>query len=299
VLVVLLGLVFAGLCLANLLAFLLVHVLYGLSFSQFGQLDTFPPGLPYVREAMLLTQAVAGVGLAVGALLVPVVYQQAIGPYFAPQPLTSAWWPLVASMLIICTIPLVSVFSTWNANVHLPSSWQALEQGARVSERHAQQLIHGLTQFQSAAQILGALCVMALLPTIAEELIFRGVLQPLIGRGLASPHAGIWLTAIFFSALHVQFFGFVPRILLGVLLGYLYAWSGNIVVPMAAHFTQNASQLLFLWLTQKGYVARVFSPDALQAWPWPTVLGSNLLTGGILYILSQRFASRIRRTQVA
>ena len=82
---------------------------------------------------------------------------------------------------------------------------------------------------------------------------------------------------------------------MGIILGYLYAWSGNILVSIAAHFTQNAGQLLLLWLAQKGYVAVRFNPDALHAWPWPTVLVSSLLTIGILYFLYQRFASRIAK----
>lgn len=295
VLIALVGLVFAGLCLANLLAFLLVYFLYGLSFSQFGQLDTLSPSLPHVREAVLLTQGVAGVGLGAGAIALPLLYKQAISHYFAPQRLTSAWWPLIASTLIICTVPFISVITTWNASVHLPNSWQSLEQWARVNETQGQQLIQKLTQFHSFSQLLVALLVMALIPAVAEELIFRGVMQRLLVRWLGSPHASIWLTAALFSALHVQFFGFVPRFILGVILGYLYAWSGNILVSIAAHFTQNAGQLLLLWLAQKGYVAVMFNPDALHAWPWPTVLVSSILTTGILYFLYQRFTNGIAK----
>lgn len=297
VFIALVGLVFVGLCLANLLAFLLVYFLYGLSFSQFGQLDTLSSNLPHAREAILLTQGVAGVGLAAGALAIPLLYQQTFRQYFAPRQLTSAWWLLLAIVLIICTIPFISALLTWNTSIHLPTGWQALEQWARIQEIHAQQLIQALTQFQSFPQFLVALLVMALLPAVAEELIFRGVMQPTLMRWLGAPHAGIWLTAIFFSAIHVQFFGFVPRFILGVLLGYLYAWNRNILVPMTAHFTQNAGQLLFLWLAQKGYATGVFNPAALPAWPWPTVLVSSLFTVGILYVFYQRFISGRARVE--
>jgi membrane protease YdiL (CAAX protease family) len=190
-------------------------------------------------------------------------------------------------------VPLASTLLSWNAQLHLPASWQALEHWARGQEQHAQQLIHSLTQFQSGSQFLAALLVLALLPTVAEEVIFRGVLQRQLGQWLGSAQAGIWLTAVLFSTLHVQFLGFVPRLLLGVILGYLYAWSGNLVVPMVAHFTQNAGQLLLLWLTQRGYLAPAFQPDAWQAWPWPVVLGPSLLTAGLFYLLHQRFKPRI------
>jgi membrane protease YdiL (CAAX protease family) len=288
-----LALVFAGLCLANFLAFLLVQLLYDFSFRQFGQLDTLAARLPHGQQALLLTQGVAGIGLAAGALAVPRLYQQPLRDYFAPRPLTSGWWPLGASGLLLCTVPLAATLLSWNAQLHLPASWQALEHWARGQEQHAQQLIHGLTRFQSAAQFLAALLVLALLPTVAEEVIFRGVLQRQLGRWLGSAQAGIWLTAVLFSALHVQFLGFVPRLLLGLILGYLYAWSCNLMVPMVAHFTQNAGQLLLLWLTQRRYVAPMFNPEAWQAWPWPVVLVSSLLTAGILYTLHQCFKHRL------
>lgn len=293
VLVVLVALVFAGLCLANFLAFLLVHLLYAYSFRQFGQLDTLAADLPHGRQALLLTQGMAGIGLAAGALTVPLLYQQPIRAYFAPRRLTSGWWPVGASGLLLCTVPLTSTLLSWNAQLHLPASWQGLEHWARDQEQHAQRLLHGLTQFQSVFQFLAALLVLALLPTVAEEVIFRGVLQRQLGRWLGSAQASIWLTAVLFSALHVQFLGFVPRLVLGLILGYLYAWSGNLVVPMVAHFIQNAGQLLLLWLTQQGYVAPVFNPDAWQAWPWPVVLVSSLLTAGLLYLLHQRFTHRL------
>jgi membrane protease YdiL (CAAX protease family) len=223
VLLILVALVFTGLCLANFLAFLLLHWLYAYSFHQFGQLDTLAASLPHGRPALLLTQGVTGVGLAAGALAVPRVYQQPLRAYFAPRRLTSGWWPVGASGLLLGTVPLASALLSWNTQVHLPAAGQRLEDWARGQEQHAQQLLDGLTHFQSGAQLLAALVVLALLPTVAEELIFRGVLQRQLGRWLGSAQAGIWLTAVLFSALHVQFLGFVPRLLLGLILGYLYA----------------------------------------------------------------------------
>ena len=92
--------------------------------------------------------------------------------------------------------------------------------------------------------------MIAILPAIGEELVFRGMLQPELQRATGNIHAAIWISAIMFSAIHLQFFGFVPRMLLGVMFGYLYYWSGNIIIPMLAHFVNNGFSLLMVYLYQ-------------------------------------------------
>jgi membrane protease YdiL (CAAX protease family) len=110
------------------------------------------------------------------------------------------------------------------------------------------------------------------------------VVQRNLVRWTGSRTAGVWLAAAIFSAIHVEFFGFVPRLLLGLVLGYLYEWSGNILLPMAAHFTQNALQLVLLYVAQhRAMVPAVLDPDANVALPWPLVAFSVVLGVGGLY----------------
>ena len=100
------------------------------------------------------------------------------------------------------------------------------------------------------------------------------------------------LAAALFSAVHLEFFGFVPRLLLGLVLGYLYEWSGNILVPIAAHFTQNAFQLLLLYLAQGHHLPTTFNPDSNAALPWPLVLLSAALSAGLLVLLYRYLPGR-------
>jgi membrane protease YdiL (CAAX protease family) len=81
--------------------------------------------------------------------------------------------------------------------------------------------------------------ILAVIPSIAEEMIFRGILQQILCRVFKSGHIGIWLTAILFSAIHLQFFGFLPRLILGLSFGYLFFWSRNLWLPVIAHFINN------------------------------------------------------------
>ena len=104
-----------------------------------------------------------------------------------------------------------------------------------------------LTDFDGPAALLVGLLVMALLPAIGEELLFRGLIQNGLQRLLGSPGAAIWATAAVFSAIHMQFVGFLPRLLLGAVFGYFYARSRNLLVPVTAHFFNNALTLGLLY----------------------------------------------------
>ena len=75
---------------------------------------------------------------------------------------------------------------------------------------------------------------------ITEEFLFRGALQRIIGKWTYNHHIIIWSAAIIFSTFHMQFFGFLPRMLLGAYFGYLLYWTRNIWIPVFAHFVNNA-----------------------------------------------------------
>jgi membrane protease YdiL (CAAX protease family) len=94
--------------------------------------------------------------------------------------------------------------------------------------------------------------VIAVLPGIGEELLFRGFLQNLLKRIFKNDHVAIWVAAVLFSAIHFQFYGFIPRMLLGALFGYIYVWSGNLLYPIIAHFVNNCVSLVALYVYQKG-----------------------------------------------
>jgi membrane protease YdiL (CAAX protease family) len=290
-LLLLVGLAIAGVSLASFLALVGAQVLFGVSATDFGTLTTSPGRHPQGWAALTLFQGLSLAGIGAGALVLPLVLRQSVGRYFAPRQLGAGWWLLAAGLLILCLVPALSSVVAWNAGAHFPSALHGFEQWARANEDQAADLTKFLTNFTSPGRLLAGLLAIAVVPAVAEELVFRGVVQPNLQRWFTSRHVGIWLTAATFSAVHVQFFGFVPRFLLGLVLGYLYEWSGNILVPMAAHFTQNAFQLVLLYLAQGRHLPATFDPDANQTLPWPTVLLSAALSIGLLYWLHQRMTA--------
>lgn len=279
-----------GLSLASFVALVIAKSSFGLSSAQFSDLTAHPARYPQAWPVIMLLQGLSLAGIGAGAVVLPRLLRQPVGAYFAPRRLGAAWWPLAAGLLIIIALPALSAVVAWNANAHFPAGLHGFELWARGQEDKNSELTKFLTQFTSLGRLLIGLVVIAVVPGVAEELVFRGVIQRNLVRWSGSRPVGVWLAAALFSAIHFQFFGFVPRFLLGLGLGYLYEWSGNILVPMAAHFTNNAFQLILLYLAQGGYLSASFDPDANQALPWPSVLLSAGLSLALLYVLRQRMA---------
>jgi uncharacterized protein len=176
---------------------------------------------------------------------------------------------------------VLSVVIEWNQNVHFPEFLKSFEEWARLKEDQLAILTKDLTQFDSLGYFLLALFVIGVVAGITEEYLFRGILQTQLLRWTKSHHAAIWISAILFSAFHVQFFGFVPRVLLGALFGYLYVWSGNLIVPIVAHFINNGLQVFALYLYQQGIIA--INMDSPEAASWPAIFVAALVFGVLAF----------------
>ena len=281
----------AGFCVGYAIIFAWAMLGFGLSLPELQSAMLAPTthpqgwGLMMMMQGVVLFSALAG-----GALALVSGMGYGWGEYFSPRRPVRLWWLLAAAALIVVILPFMSTLIAWNAGAHFPAFLHDFEVWARASEDKAAVLTKFLTRFTSGARFVVGVVVVALVPAVAEELVFRGVIQKNLVRWF-SPHVGVWLGAALFSAIHFQFFGFVPRFVLGLVLGYLYLWSGNILVSMAAHFTQNAFRLLLLYLAQRGQFGWGFDPDASDAMPWTLIVPSALLSAGLLYLLHQRLTA--------
>jgi membrane protease YdiL (CAAX protease family) len=132
--------------------------------------------------------------------------------------------------------------------MHLPSWLSGIEDWMMDKEKMADNLIDSLINSGSFWVMILNLFTIAFIPAIAEELIFRGVLQRIFGRLFKSLQAGIWFTAILFSAVHLQFYGFLPRFILGLTFGYLFFWGGILWLPIIAHFINNAFPVIYTYI---------------------------------------------------
>ena len=153
-------------------------------------------------------------------------------------------WILVIMgiFFLMAAYPLVNLSYLVNEAIPLPS-W------AITFEDQAADTLEAILNMPNPMILLLNIIIIAILPGIGEELIFRGIIQKQIGLMLKSPLAGIWISAFIFSAIHLQFEGFLPRMALGAVLGYLYYWTGNLWVPIIAHAFNNGIQVVLIYFT--------------------------------------------------
>lgn len=118
-------------------------------------------------------------------------------------------------------------------------SGSALEALLKPTEDRATALTQLILNYSGTGSLISTIFCIAIIPAICEELAFRGVLQPLIIGSTGNIHLGIWISALIFSFFHFQFYGFLPRLILGAMLGYLFVWSGGLWVSILAHFANN------------------------------------------------------------
>jgi hypothetical protein len=161
-------------------------------------------------------------------------------------------------ILSVTLLPVVGVLSAFNQNI-MPQEG-AVAEFMRNLEDAADNILSLVTSQRSSWDLVCNILIFAVLAGICEEFFFQGALQPLLTKWSQNPHIGILLTALIFSALHFQFYGFIPRFLLGVYLGYLFYWSRSLWLPILAHVLHNALSLLVDYTLQ----GRGIDTDSLQ-----------------------------------
>ena len=119
----------------------------------------------------------------------------------------------------------------------------------RQAESDAMRMTQAFLVMNTPLDLLINLFIIAVIPALGEELLFRGLIQKLVYKWKSNIHLSIWLTAFLFSAVHMQFLGFFPRMLLGALLGYMLVWTGSLWLPIIAHFTNNALAVLMTYFS--------------------------------------------------
>jgi len=157
----------------------------------------------------------------------------------------------LAVIVLYAFTPFVEWSIMMNQLMKLPAFLQSVEGWMRNKEMELAVLTKQFLVMKSPLDLVINLVIIAIVPGIGEELLFRGCVQKVFIKWTNNPHYGIWIAAIIFSAIHVQFYGFVPRMLLGALFGYLFYWSQNLLIPMIAHFINNGTAVVTAYIAQK------------------------------------------------
>ena len=197
---------------------------------------------------------------------------QSIGVFIIP-PFIIAWFfyenpveflkfdkrPDLKSVLFVIAIilvanPFINFLTEINAKLSLPGWMNAVEIWMQNSEHQADQITKAFLATTSLSDLLMNIAMIGILPALGEELLFRGIIQQLLKNKFGNAHSAIWISAAIFSALHMQFFGFLPRLVLGAMFGYMLEWSGTLWLPVLAHFVNNTTAVIAYYLSKRGII---------------------------------------------
>ncbi|HUH74067.1 MAG TPA: CPBP family intramembrane glutamic endopeptidase [Chitinophagales bacterium] len=266
----LLGFYFLGSLLAQLFAFALLFILYPNDYQL--------PMLELTQKYPSAWMTLRGVQLihAVFSFLIPslIVWKQYAGSYdfSMPEKNRSSLFALpIIPFLLLSFFPLVQNLYQFNMGIHF---FEPLQTILMNMEQQMNTTIEGMLKDRSVLAMGMNFLVIAVVASILEELFFRGVLQRIL-TDYIDPHVAIFISAFIFSAIHLQFFGFLPRLALGIFLGYLYLHSGRLIVPIFAHLIFNGSQLIIYY--QSGQFQQSLGEESEKSFPIHIIIPSIIM----------------------
>ena len=231
------------------------------------------------------------------AFAIAYVFSEKADDYLSLNTKTSVNSVLLVLLTIITALPFVNVLIEWNAGMKLPEFMSGIENWMRTSEDEAKRITEILVSTETIVGLFANLFVMAVLPAIGEELIFRGVFQKIFTKMANNYHWGIIISAFLFSAIHMQFYGFLPRFLLGVYFGYLLVWSKSLWLPILAHFINNAMAVILYFYYFNESVD--INPDTYGTESYFASSLSFLLIIGFIYFTKKYFDEKNKIIQIS
>lgn len=268
---------------------------YGINFFSIAGVNSDYTN-PGTLAAAKLFQMITATGTFVITPLIAAVFIfrnpcQMLG--LSRKPLLLAVIPTL--LLMFSATPFINYLVKVNSFMALPEGLKAVEHWMRTTEKHASEITEAFLQVHTTGELLLNILVMALIPAIGEELMFRGVIQTILKRMFGSIHIAIFFTSLFFSAMHMQFFGFLPRIALGMVLGFLFEWSGSLWLPVIAHFVNNATAVILYYIAVQHKLP--FNQDTVGAekGDLPLLIASAVVTWFFLFIIKKQCEPAINK----
>ena len=245
----------------NLLGFVIAVAVYGRNVFAPLQHNSFT-GTGLVNAIWILQV----IGTSIPILIAPIIFERGFMKRPGQYLHTGKKFPMVLILVVFCIMfvssPLIEWLSNINEKMVLPKFLSGLQQWMRDSEDQISAEEKALFAMPTIFSMIKNVLFVGLFTAVAEEFMFRGVIQTIFLKWTRNQHAAVWVTAILFSAFHLQFFGFLPRLFLGVIFGYFVVWSGSIWPAVWAHFLNNGSAVVATYLYQHQKIS--VDPDNQQ-----------------------------------
>ncbi len=267
---------------ATLFVFSTVPVFFGYSFSQIPNLITDASSASS-RYVMMYLQGGSSLGLFVGGAIIygyfAETYQSVWYNWSSQDPTFSTWGTFLGIIVLLGMLPMVSFLEQVNQSVPFPEFMSGISNALQQRQDVLTEQLEVLLHIESAADFLLATVVLAVIPAVGEEWIFRGKLQGLLQRLSGSAHGGVWITSFLFAIFHQQFFAVLPMMFLALFLGYVYAYTRSLWTVVAIHFANNFTSLVFVYLNGEGIN---YEPDIPS---WIYLASGSLITGMVTLLI--------------
>lgn len=274
---------FGTLVLLQGLSLAVVPFLFQVSMEDMMSLVSGNYDIPNGRMALLFTQGIgSGLGFWVATWIIIRFLEKANLNWAKQRARVSSKNLALVTAMTVGGMLFNGLLMYWNSQMVLPEFLSGVEQWMREMETQLMELTVFLTDFQSIPELLTGILVIGVFAGVGEELFFRGLIQPKMQVYFRSPHWGIWVTAFIFSAIHAQFFGFLPRLFLGALFGYLYHYTGSLFYPILGHILNNALTLLMVYGSNQGFIDLDVQATDTVSYP-AALVGFLVLILGFLY----------------
>ena len=249
-----------------LVSFLMVCcylIIFGMGILLAMPLFKIPPG--EVIRILEQNEVEANIGLlkflqvlySIGLFLVPAILsgfliQRNTWKYLKADRISNYWVIILVIALMVISIPWINFTSFLNERVSLPERWGDLMERIRENDANSWDLMKAYLQTENIGGLLINVFMVALIPALGEEFLFRGIIQRILTEWFRNEHLAIWIAALIFSLMHYQFLGLIPRVMLGALFGYLFVWTGSIWLAVLAHFINNAVAVIYYYIFYQG-----------------------------------------------
>lgn len=259
--------------------------------EQFNAL--FEAGDPAAVMAMKMVQLIASIGtFIVPAHIFSLLVLGDYKSYFGFDKTSSVKLLLLACVTMICAQPLINAMGVLNEHMSFPAFMKSIEDWMRDAEDKNAIATERFLKMDTMSDLLLNIFIVGVIPAIGEEMFFRGAMQKTLVEWTRNPHKAVWISAIIFSAIHIQFYGFFPRMVLGALFGYMMVWSGSIWLPVVAHFTNNAGGVILSYLIQREYLPKGADELGSQSGQLLYTILSVIIVGACMYYFHRKRSIR-------
>ncbi|MFH0761558.1 MAG: CPBP family intramembrane glutamic endopeptidase [Bacteroidota bacterium] len=190
---------------------------------------------------------------------------------------------LLSIAILILIVPLITFLGWLNESMQLPRFLGWLEDWMLRSEAQMGDLTKAFLEVNNFGGYLINVLMVVFLAAFGEEFFFRGIVQKLLHRWIRNPHWAIIVAAIIFSAFHQQYYGFLPRFVLGLLFGYLFYWSGNLWYAIIPHFINNLIPVTLSYAAPAMFASGELEPVITGQNDWIWIVPATLAAIGAVY----------------